>query len=55
MATTVMMAITITMLGNLLSAGDIKIKDIILPSRSLRLSQEVGIKTIKIQCNAHEV
>lgn len=54
----VMMAVTTTVLGNLLGAKDIKIKDIILPSRSWRLCKEVGIKkkkknpNIKIQCNA---
>lgn len=49
---TVMMAITTTMLGNLLGARDIKRKYIILPSRSWRLCREVEIKKkIKIQCN----
>lgn len=52
--TTVMMAITITMLRNL-GARDIKIKDIILPPKSLRFSQEVGKINTKIQRNVHVV
>lgn len=42
-----------TMLGS--RCWGYKIKDTILPPKSLRLSQEVGIINIKIQWNAHVV